>query len=365
MSKRAGTVVTIDDLVEAIGVDALALRAGPLPLRLHDRPRPGPVGQGEQRQPRLLRAVRPRPGLPRSCATPPTSAWRLPADAGRASTRACSSHEKEGELLRALAEFPRVVDRGRPAARAAPGGPLPRGHRGVIPPLLRQTAGCCRWATRRPATCTGRGSCSSPRPGPSWPTASPCSGSPPPSGCEDDVRAHEAGWAHAEGALRGPAWLQPPADPNELVRHLWSTTARKVDGALEVGGVPLPDARRRARLPGVRPRRGGLPRPGPGVPGRVRGVRRLLRRQGLPLHDDGPLGRRGGAEPRRLLRRRADRRRARRLRPGPDRLPRQQQDPGRAAPRRRARRRADHRRLVHRDRAAGHHRGRDGHAPPG
>jgi diaminopimelate decarboxylase len=54
------------------------------------------------------------------------------------------------------------------------------------------------------------------------------------------VRAHEAGWAHAEGALRGPAWLQPPADPNELVRHLWSTTARKVDGALEVGGVPLP-----------------------------------------------------------------------------------------------------------------------------
>jgi diaminopimelate decarboxylase len=53
------------------------------------------------------------------------------------------------------------------------------------------------------------------------------------------MRAHEAGWAHAEGALRGPAWLRPPADPNELVRHLWSTTARKVDGALEVGGVPL------------------------------------------------------------------------------------------------------------------------------
>jgi diaminopimelate decarboxylase len=55
------------------------------------------------------------------------------------------------------------------------------------------------------------------------------------------VRAHEAGWAHAEGALRGPAWLRPPADPNELVRHLWSTTARKVDGTLEVGGVPLTD----------------------------------------------------------------------------------------------------------------------------
>ena len=53
------------------------------------------------------------------------------------------------------------------------------------------------------------------------------------------VRAHEAGWAHAEGALKGPSWLREPADTNELVRHLWSATARKVDGVLEVGGVPL------------------------------------------------------------------------------------------------------------------------------
>ena len=55
------------------------------------------------------------------------------------------------------------------------------------------------------------------------------------------MRAHEAGWAHAEGALKGPSWLQPPADPNELVRHLWSATARKADGVLEVGGVDLRD----------------------------------------------------------------------------------------------------------------------------
>ncbi|GAB2883732.1 diaminopimelate decarboxylase [Nocardioides pacificus] len=55
------------------------------------------------------------------------------------------------------------------------------------------------------------------------------------------MHAHEAGWAHAEGALRGPSWLSPPSDPNELVAHLWSTTARKVDGVLEVGGVPLPE----------------------------------------------------------------------------------------------------------------------------
>lgn len=53
--------------------------------------------------------------------------------------------------------------------------------------------------------------------------------------------SHEAGWAHAPGALRGPAWLQPPRDPNALVPHLWSTTAHKVDGELHVGGLALPE----------------------------------------------------------------------------------------------------------------------------
>src|SRR6478735_9147254 len=53
--------------------------------------------------------------------------------------------------------------------------------------------------------------------------------------------SHEAGWAHAPGALRGPAWLQAPADPNDLVQHLWSSTAHKVDGELHVGGLSMPD----------------------------------------------------------------------------------------------------------------------------
>ncbi|MDP2775873.1 MAG: diaminopimelate decarboxylase [Nocardioides sp.] len=52
---------------------------------------------------------------------------------------------------------------------------------------------------------------------------------------------HEAGWAHAPGALRGPSWLREPADPNALVPQLWSSTARKVDGDLTVGGVALAD----------------------------------------------------------------------------------------------------------------------------
>lgn len=52
---------------------------------------------------------------------------------------------------------------------------------------------------------------------------------------------HEAGWAHVEGALRGPGWLRPPDDPNALVPSLWSATAHKVDGDLVVGGVSVPD----------------------------------------------------------------------------------------------------------------------------
>ena len=53
--------------------------------------------------------------------------------------------------------------------------------------------------------------------------------------------SHPSGWAHADGALRGPSWLREPGDVNALVPHLWSTTARKVDGDLEIGGLPLAD----------------------------------------------------------------------------------------------------------------------------
>lgn len=56
------------------------------------------------------------------------------------------------------------------------------------------------------------------------------------------VRAHEAGWAHAEGALKGPTWLREPADTNALVTHLWSANAAKDDhGVLSIAGVPVTD----------------------------------------------------------------------------------------------------------------------------
>lgn len=55
------------------------------------------------------------------------------------------------------------------------------------------------------------------------------------------MRAHEAGWAHAVTSVSGPTWLREPADTNVLVPQLWSGTARKVDGVLEIGGISLPD----------------------------------------------------------------------------------------------------------------------------
>ncbi|MGH3414602.1 MAG: diaminopimelate decarboxylase [Marmoricola sp.] len=55
------------------------------------------------------------------------------------------------------------------------------------------------------------------------------------------MRAHEAGWAHAAVSISGPSWLREPSDPNALVPHLWSLTARKVGGVLEIGGVRVTD----------------------------------------------------------------------------------------------------------------------------
>jgi diaminopimelate decarboxylase len=51
------------------------------------------------------------------------------------------------------------------------------------------------------------------------------------------VRAHEAGALHAEGRHRGPAWLQPPHDVNELVPALWAESVRRdATGALSIAG---------------------------------------------------------------------------------------------------------------------------------
>ena len=67
---------------------------------------------------------------------------RRPRARAAATTSTRPAHPRaEGDLLRALAEFPRVVARGGRAARAAPGRALPRGHCRVVPPVLRRLPG--------------------------------------------------------------------------------------------------------------------------------------------------------------------------------------------------------------------------------
>ena len=107
MSKRAGTVVTIDDLVDAIGVDAsryaLARYSAdsPIDIDLELWAKAGndnPVYYVQYAHARVSSILRNAADL-----GIPEGSLAAAFDPG------LLAHEKEGELLRALAEFPRVV----------------------------------------------------------------------------------------------------------------------------------------------------------------------------------------------------------------------------------------------------------------
>ncbi|MFC4783770.1 arginine--tRNA ligase [Nocardioides sp. MAHUQ-72] len=110
MSKRAGTVVTIDDLVEAIGVDASRYALArystdsniDIDLDLWAKAsNDNPVYYVQYAHARVSSILRNAADL----GIPTGSAEEMV----RGFDPAQLSHEKEGELLRALAEFPRVV----------------------------------------------------------------------------------------------------------------------------------------------------------------------------------------------------------------------------------------------------------------
>ena len=65
------------------------------------------------------------------------------------------------------------------------------------------------------------------------------------------MTTHEAGWAHAAGALDGPSWLRVPDDVNALHPLLWSGTARRTDdgGGRTIGDPRGPHGKRRRLLP--------------------------------------------------------------------------------------------------------------------
>ncbi len=108
MSKRAGTVVTLDDLVGAIGVDAARYALAryssdsniDLDLDLWAKAsNDNPVYYVQYGHARACRMMENAADLGMS----------LPEGPGAGFDPALLSHELEGELLRALAEFPRVV----------------------------------------------------------------------------------------------------------------------------------------------------------------------------------------------------------------------------------------------------------------
>jgi arginyl-tRNA synthetase len=113
MSKRAGTVVTIDDLVGAIGVDAsryaLARYSSDATIDLDldlwaSQTNDNPVFYVQYGHARTCRMMENAADLGMSLP------GDLPAGSGeRDFDPSLLSHEKEGTLLRALAEFPRVV----------------------------------------------------------------------------------------------------------------------------------------------------------------------------------------------------------------------------------------------------------------
>ncbi len=113
MSKRAGTVVTLEDLVEAVGVDAARYALAryssdstiDLDLDLWSRQSSdNPVYYVQYAHARVSSILRNAADLG---LVPPGPAG--PAALAEGFDPASLAHEKEGELLRALAELPRVV----------------------------------------------------------------------------------------------------------------------------------------------------------------------------------------------------------------------------------------------------------------
>ncbi len=285
MSKRAGTVLTIEDLVGAIGVDAsryaLARYSSDSNIDIDldlwaKQTNDNPVYYVQYAHARVSGILRNAGDLGIAWGTDsfdPGAA--LPREGGRAAAVARRLPAGRGQCRR--------------AARAAPGRALPRGHGRGLPPLLRQLPGAAdgRRGGQRPAPGppgAGRGhphgARQRPRPARRLALRSACSHEPR---SRLGARARRSPRSRlAAGARRrqrpGPA---PVVVDRPQGRR---RAARRWPGDVRAG--------RRRQHAGVRPRRGRLPGPGPRLPRRVLVVRRLLRRQGLRLHGRRRVGRR-------------------------------------------------------------------------
>ena len=202
MSKRAGTVITLDDLVEAIGVDAARYALIRSSVDIADRHRPRPVVVGAATTTRSTTCNTRTPGCRRWPATPPSSASS--PDTGHLELL---THDKEGDADPQRSASSRAVRRRRrptlrePHRVAATSRTWPATTTGSTTP-----AGCCRRATRSPPSCTrARLALCAGDPAGASPTGWRCSASPRRSGCE---RPSRPGPRHAEEHRTTPA--RPP-----------------------------------------------------------------------------------------------------------------------------------------------------------
>ena len=183
MSKRAGTVVTIDDLVEAIGVDAARYALAryssdsniDLDLDLWARQsNDNPVYYVQYAHARTCRILR--------------NAADLGMSPGDRRLRPVAALAREGGRPAARpGGVPAGGGQRRRAARAAPGRALPRGHGRGLPPVLRHRE--CRVLPKgdeEPVTTGHRGAAGAGRGHPHRARQRPrlCSASRRPSGCD-------------------------------------------------------------------------------------------------------------------------------------------------------------------------------------
>ena len=244
-----------------------ALLAGPLPGRLAAGARRRRDHQGLQRQPRLLRAVRPRPHLPDDGATPPTSGCRCPTT----STLRCWPTSATATCC-ARWRSSRGWWPARPSCASRTGSRATWRSTAVdLQPVVRHQE--CRMLPQgdEPVDAGQRGAPGARRGHPHGARQRPRPARRLGAGADVSRHARSRGRLGARrrsrsGARRGCA---SPATSTRWCRSCGRSTARKVDGALEVGGVPADRPGRRARLPGVRPGRGRLPRARPRLPRRA------------------------------------------------------------------------------------------------
>ena len=259
MSKRAGTVVVLEDLVEAVGVDAAryALTRSSTDSMIDidldllvRRGNENPVFYVQYAHARTLQRA------------PPGGRGRA-AHRGRLRPLAADARDRGG-AARDPRRLPAGGRAGGRAARAAPGRPLPRGPRRPVAQVVR----------RVPRASPGRRGDHRPAPDPAlaerrhaawcWPTAWACSASRRRSGCSARARGRRPPRrGQQRPVLAAAAAGRQRAGPAAVGRQRRARRRRGAAGGRR--GRPRPGPA--VRHPRLRPRRGRLPWSGRGRSG--------------------------------------------------------------------------------------------------